>query len=110
MIHYKGYTGKVEFDEEARLFHGEIVCIRDVVTFQGTTVDELEQAFRDSVEDYLEMCREMGKEPDKPYSGRFMVRVPPDLHRSLAAKAEAEGVSLNSLVRRELENVQGVGA
>ncbi len=58
MLQYKGYTGHVEFDDEAGLFHGEVIDLRDVVTFQGTSVEELEQAFRGSVDDYLKFCEE----------------------------------------------------
>ena len=61
MLQHKGYTGRAEFDDEARLFHGEVIDLRDVVTFQGTSVEELEEAFRDSVDDYLEFCKERGE-------------------------------------------------
>lgn len=60
MLQYKGYLGHVEFDDEAGLFHGEVVDLRDVVTFQGTSVEELEEAFRESVDDYLEFYQEHG--------------------------------------------------
>ena len=73
MLNYKGYVGHAEFDDEAGLFHGEVVDLRDVVTFQGRSVEELEQAFRDSVDDYLEFCSQRGEEPDKPFSGRLML-------------------------------------
>lgn len=66
MMTYKGYIGHVTYDDEAKLLHGEVINIRDVVTFQGQSVDELEQAFHDSVDDYLEMCVERGEAPDKP--------------------------------------------
>jgi len=77
MLKYKGYTGHVEFDDEAAIFHGEVLELRDVITFQGKTVSEIEKAFRDSIDDYLEFCRERGEEPDKPFSGRLMLRLPP---------------------------------
>lgn len=63
-MRYKEYTGHVEYDDEAKIFHGEVLGIKDVVTFQGTTVDEIEQAFKDSVDDYLAFCKERGEEPD----------------------------------------------
>ena len=81
MLDYKGYTGHVEFDAEAGLFHGEVLDTRDVITFQGTSVEDLQQAFRDSVEDYLDFCEERSEEPEKPFSGRLMVRLSSDLHR-----------------------------
>jgi predicted HicB family RNase H-like nuclease len=64
MLKYKGYTGHVEFDDEAGLFHGEVLDLRDVITFQGKSVEELEQAFRDSIDDYLAFCKERDEEPD----------------------------------------------
>lgn len=98
MMRYRGYAGKVEFDAEADIFHGEVVGIRDVVTFQGRSVDEIRRAFRESVDDYLAFCRERGEEPDKPCSGNFMVRIGPDLHRRANILANASGKSLNAFV------------
>ena len=103
MLEHKGYRGSVEFDEEAGVFHGEVADTRDVITFEGTSVAELEQAFRDSVDDYLEFCRERGEEPDKPFSGRLMVRLSPDLHRRLYVEARRERKSLNQLVSERLD-------
>lgn len=98
MIQYKGYIGQVEFDADARILHGEVVGIRDVVTFQGSSVEEVEQAFRDSVDDYLAFCKERGEEPDKPCSGNFVVRSDSQLHRQINQAAAIEGTSLNSWV------------
>jgi predicted HicB family RNase H-like nuclease len=77
MMEYKGYLSRIEFDDEANIFHGEVINIRDVITFQGKSVDELRKAFEDSVEDYLAFCAERGEEPNKPFSGRFTVRLSP---------------------------------
>jgi predicted HicB family RNase H-like nuclease len=93
----------VEFDAQASIFHGEVVGIRDVVTFQGRSVRELQKAFRDSVEDYLAFCQERGEEPDKACSGKFVVRVAPALHRRANAIAAAEGKSLNAWVAQAME-------
>ncbi|MGZ3632812.1 MAG: type II toxin-antitoxin system HicB family antitoxin [Parachlamydiaceae bacterium] len=93
---YKGYAGHVEYDDEAKIFHGEVLGIKDVVTFQGTTVDEIEQAFKDSVDDYLAFCKERGEEPDRPFSGKFSLRIPPDLHAKLSIAAQIQGESLNT--------------
>ncbi|MCP5100038.1 MAG: type II toxin-antitoxin system HicB family antitoxin [Chloroflexi bacterium] len=98
MFEYKGYTGIFEYDPEARIFHGEVVDLRDVITFQGTAVDELEQAFQDSVDDYLEFCKELKREPQKPFSGKFVVRIDPELHKRITIKAKAQRVSINKLV------------
>jgi predicted HicB family RNase H-like nuclease len=103
MLTYKGYTGHVEFDEEAGLFHGEILDTRDVVTFQGTSVEDLIQAFRDSIDDYLDYCKERGEQPDKPFSGRLMLRVSPDLHRQVSVKATRAGKSLNQWIVDKLK-------
>lgn len=102
ILEYKGYTGRVEFDDEAELFHGEVVDTRDVITFQGRSVDEIEQAFHDSIEDYLEFCAGRGEEPDRPFSGRLMVRMPSELHRRLYVEAEQSGKSLNQLITERL--------
>lgn len=114
MFNYKGYIGQVEIDEEAGLLHGQVVNTRDVITFQGESVAETKQAFHDSVDEYLAFCKEHGKEPDKPFSGQFMTRISPELHRAASARAAAEAMSLNawveSLVRRGVEQTtfQGV--
>jgi predicted HicB family RNase H-like nuclease len=104
MLRYKGYTGRVELDEERRTFHGEVVELRDVVTFEGRSVEELERAFRDSVDDYLDFCRARGEEPDKPFTGRLMVRLPPELHRRVYVRARSEGKSLNQWISEQLEH------
>ena len=103
MMEYKGYVGKVGFDGERDLLHGEVVGIRDVVTFQGKSVDEVRAAFRDSVDDYLEFCQESGEPPDKPCSGRFVLRINPDLHRKVSTLAAAFGKSLNTWVAECLD-------
>lgn len=100
---YKGYEAVVEFDAEAGLFHGEVANLRDVVTFQGKSVAELKRALAASVEDYLAFCKERGEEPDKPFSGQFVVRTEPSLHKDLAVAAKRAGVSLNKWVTAALE-------
>lgn len=105
MMEYKGYTaGAITFDDEQAIFHGEVAGLRDVVTFEGRDADELLQAFRDSIDDYLEFCAERGEPPDKPYSGKIMIRSEPELHRRLAQRAAALGVSVNQLVTETLRN------
>lgn len=102
MMKYKGYVGQVEFDDDANIFHGEVINLRDVVTFQGSSVQELRNAFEESVDDYLEFCEERGESPDKPYSGKFMLRLEPELHKMLAIRARKERKSLNALVHDTL--------
>lgn len=108
MMLYKGYRSHVEFDQDADIFHGEILGIRDVVTFQGSSVEELKAAFQDSVDDYLEFCATEGKAPEKPYSGRFNVRIPPELHRRLEEEARVHHTSLNQWVAQKLASDTGI--
>jgi predicted HicB family RNase H-like nuclease len=107
-MQYKGYTaGAINFDDTHGIFHGEVVGLRDVVTFQGRTAEELERAFRESIDDYLEFCAERGEPPDKPYSGKIMIRGEPDLHRRLAHRAAERGISINQLVTETLRTALG---
>jgi predicted HicB family RNase H-like nuclease len=105
MMTYKGYSGVVQYDDEAKIFHGEVINTRTVITFQGTSVDEIETAFRDSVDDYLDWCKERNKEPKKPFSGKFVLRLSPELHRRLNIKAKTNNTSLNSFIVQTLERV-----
>ena len=98
MMMYKGYSGKVEYDDEAEVFYGEVIGLRDVVTFTGTNVKELQKSFRESIDDYLAFCKRMNKAPDIPASGRLILRISPELHSYAAITAKSEGVSLNSWV------------
>lgn len=104
-LEHKGYIGLIELDAEAGLFHGEVINTRDVLTFQGRTGEELKTAFSDTVEDYEDWCRARGKTPEKPYSGKLLLRIKPDLHRALVAAAARSGKSLNSFVSDSLEKV-----
>ena len=104
-MEYQGYLAKVEFDDEANILHGEILNLRDVITFEGSTVEELRHAFKDSVEDYLDFCAERNEEPEKPFSGKFMVRVDPELHREIYLRARMADKSLNSWISEALEAV-----
>lgn len=102
MMQYKGYLARVEFDDEGDVFHGEVLNTRDVITFQGQSVQELHQAFRESVEDYLAFCAQRGETPDAPYSGKFVVRLSPDQHRLVALAAKQADKSLNAWVAERL--------
>lgn len=105
MMEYKGYFGKVEFDDDANIFYGEVINLRDVVTFQGETVTELRNAFRDSIDDYLDFCASRGEEPEKPYSGKFVVRVDPELHKNIFIEAKKTGKSINAWVSDNLSKI-----
>lgn len=96
MLKYKGYTGRVEYDDEAKIFHGEVIDTQDVITFQGTSVAEIEEAFHASIDDYLDFCRERGEQPDKPFSGKFVLRLPKELHHKLYIQANKTGKSINN--------------
>ncbi len=98
MMQYKGYVARVEFDEEANIFHGEIVNIRDVITFQGKSVEDLKNAFQDSIDDYLDFCAQRHEEPEKPFSGRFTVSLSPEQHRKVILAAEKAGKRVDSWV------------
>jgi predicted HicB family RNase H-like nuclease len=104
MMKYKGYTGRVDYDADAKLFHGEVIGLRDVITFQGTSVKELEQAFKDSINDYLAWCKERGEKPEKAFSGNLKVRIPHSLHAKLAQAAAVRGISLNSFILEKLQH------
>lgn len=110
---YKGYSATVSFDEEALLFHGEVLGIRDVVTFQARTAEELPKAFHESVDDYLTWCAEDGVDPEKPFSGNLSLRATPELHRRMADAAARNAKSLNqwivdTLAERANEDLSGV--
>ena len=105
MLKYKGYTGYVEYDDEAKLFHGEVLDTKDVITFQGRSVDEIEKAFRESIEDYLDFCARRNEKPNRPFSGKFVIRMSPKLHHRIYIKAIKEGKSINKWVIDTLEKV-----
>ncbi len=98
MMKYKGYMGEVSYDAEAKIFHGDVVGIRGSITFEGRTVEEIEQAFKDSIDDYLEFCKSLNQEPEKPFSGNFSLRVSPEQHLALYQAAQSVGTSINKFV------------
>ena len=100
---HDGYEAAVEYDADAQIFHGEIVNLRDVITFEGCSVEELKTAFADSIDDYIEYCRELGEEPEQPYSGQLLVKVEPGLHRAVVSAARRSGVTPDEWVAQALE-------
>lgn len=102
-----GYSARIEFDSEDEIFFGRIAGIDDVVGFHSDTVAGLKEAFREAVDDYLEACAMAGREPRKPYSGKMMFRVSPDVHRRAAIAAELSGKSLNQWAEEALARAAG---
>lgn len=94
-MEYKGYTARIEYSGDDECFVGRIAGIKDIITFDGSSVKELTASFHDAVDFYLETCHQRGEQPNKPYSGKILLRVDPALHAKLAAQAEAMGKSLN---------------
>ena len=103
MMEYKGYIAKVDIDTEARIFHGEVINLRDVITFEADCVDDLLQEFHTSVDDYLDFCIERGEEPERPFSGKFVVRLGSELHKAVFIKSQYANKSLNAWISDALE-------
>lgn len=103
MLKYKNYIGSVQFDDEAMIFHGEVLGLRDVITFRGTTPSEIKNEFERSIDGYLEWCHELGQEPEKPFSGNIHVRLKPDLHAELSLEAKLLKISLNTYINQTLQ-------
>ena len=99
ILEYKGYYGSVHFSSDDDVFYGKLLGIDDLVNFEGASVKELKKAFHEAVNDYLETCKELGKEPNKTYKGTFNVRIPTDLHKAAAVFAAIHNVSLNDFVK-----------
>lgn len=107
IMRHKGFIGSVHFSPDDECFHGRIEGIDDLVSFEGRSVDELKKSFKEAVEDYLGLCRKLGKDLFRSYKGTFNVRVSPELHKRAVRKSINEGISLNRLVRRALEKEIG---
>ena len=101
MLEYKGYFGTVEADDG--VFVGRVSGLRDVITFEGATFAEVEQTFRDSIDDYFAFCAERGESPDRPYSGKIPLRVSPETHRWAATRAQTASMSLNQWIAHRIE-------
>lgn len=99
ILQYKDYYASVHFSSEDEVFYGKILGINDLVSFEGSSVKELKKAFQEAVEDYLETCEQLGKEPNKTYKGTFNVRIPTDLHKEAAVYSALNNISLNDFVK-----------
>ena len=104
MMEYKGYHANIRFSDEDRLFIGEVIGQNDNLLFHGTSISELESMFHQSVDNYLDFCREVGKSPDKEYRGQFNVRIPSSLHRTAVIYAHQKNISLNEFVIAAIED------
>ena len=100
---YQGYAARIDYSEEDKCFVGHIAGIRDIVGFHGESVAELRTAFEEAVDDYLITCEKLGRAPQKPYSGKLLLRVDPALHARAAAQAAAQGKSLNAWAQDALQ-------
>lgn len=104
ILQYKNFYGSIEFSLEDSVLFGKLLYVNDLVTYEGETLQELHQAFCESVDDYIAFCEKMGKEPEKPFKGTFNVRISPELHKAAALKAAGEHISLNQLVSAAVES------
>ena len=102
ILEYRGYHAKIEFDEDDMLFVGSVFGIQDSINFHGTSIQELVDSFHQSIDDYLEMCEEFGKKPDKEFKGSFNVRIDQELHREAAFAADRMGITLNQYVEQAI--------
>jgi predicted HicB family RNase H-like nuclease len=103
VLKYKGYHGSTEYSLEDDCLHGRLLGINDMITYEGNSVKEIKTAFKDSVDDYLAFCKEQGKEPNKPYSGKVMFRIDPQVHAKAALAAQLKGISLNQWAEEVLK-------
>lgn len=106
-LEYNGYKAAIVFEAEDELFVGHLAGISDIIGFHASSVEELKAAFIETVDDYIETCRKIGKSPQKPYSGKVMFRIAPEIHAKAALAAQLEGVSLNQWAERALEKAAG---
>lgn len=101
-LQHRGYDGSVDYSAEDKMLHGRVLGIRDMISYGGTSVRELERNFRDAVDEYLAFCEKRGKQPNLPYKGSFNVRVAMELHQRAARYAEEHKIALNAVVQKAL--------
>jgi predicted HicB family RNase H-like nuclease len=104
---YRKYAARIDYDDQDKIFVGHLAGIRDLVGFHGKSVDELERAFHEAVDDYLNACERLSQSPEKPVSGRMMLRVPPEVHRAALRAAELSGKSLNQWAAEVMRDAAG---
>lgn len=102
VMSYKGYSARIEYSDDEGCFIGHLAGIRDVVGFHGESVTELRGAFEEAVDDYLTTCEKLNRSPQRPYSGKVMLRLDPSIHARVAMQAESQGKSLNAWAQEAL--------
>lgn len=102
ILEYSGYYATLHFSAVDEVFHGKVMGINDLITFEGASVKELKKAFKESVEDYLKTCKALKKDPDKTFKGSFNIRIPVELHREAAMAASLKNMSLNDFVKNAI--------
>ena len=107
-LQYKNYMGSIELSEEDAVFHGKVIGIKALISFEGGTVEAIINDFHKAIDEYLQFCTKKGIEPEKPFKGSFDVRLGTDLHRKLALTAFNRGVSLNTLVKDAIKQSVGM--
>jgi len=103
MLNYKGYIGEAVYDDEIGMFSGKIINAKAIGTFYGKTVNEIEVEFRKTIDYYLDLCKRKNVEPEKPFSGKFNLRVTPELHRQIYLASSEEGKSINAWILEKLQ-------
>lgn len=105
LLKYKGYTGSVEYSEEDNCLFGKVQGLHGtLISYEGSTIDEIREDFMGAVDDYLLSCEERGIVPAKPYSGKLLLRMPSDLHSRVAAAASSAGTTINDFINRAVLN------
>lgn len=110
MMRHEEYIAEIKYDDDAEIFHGEVINTRDVITFQGASVRALKKEFKNSIEDYLEFCKKRGESPDRPFSGKFNLRIDPEKHKDIVIEATRRGMSINDFCNESLDkNLYDIG-
>jgi len=98
LLEYKGYHASIEYDADDNILVGEVLGIDDSLNFHGSSIDELTETFHNCIDNYLDLCAEIGKNPEKEYSGRFSVRINPEMHKKIYIMAESKGMSISNAI------------
>ena len=106
-MNYKGYSAQIVYEADDDLLVGHIMSINDIIIFHGTSLKEIKAAFKEAVDDYLAYCKEIGKQPNKPFSGKVMFRIAPEIHAKAALAAQLKGISLNQWAEEVMEKAAG---